>query len=232
MTTHAEQEAGGGEAAEKGERLLLASASPRRLQLLGLLGVRFTVVVSRFDENTLAHLTDPEKYVYQAALSKAEEVARRREGVILGADTDVIDPDGRILGKPENGEAARQMLLRLSGKTHDVFGGVAVLRSNGQGDISHREVRVVRTRVTFAALSDAAIDAYVATGEPLDKAGAYGIQGGALAFVSHISGDLSNVIGLPLTETAEMLCSAGVKLWNAPSPTEAIKAAAQTTQTG
>ena len=196
------------------ERLLLASASPRRRELLALLGgLRCTVVVSRFDESTLSHLTDPAEYVQKAALSKAEEVASRRAGIILGADTDVVDPDGRILGKPESHEVARQMLKNLSGKTHLVFGGVAVLRSNGKGDISHREVRVIQTRVTFATLSDAAIDAYVQTGEPMDKAGAYGIQGAALPFVSRIDGDLSNVIGLPLTTTVEMLQNAGVRLW-------------------
>lgn len=199
--------------------MLLASASPRRRELLNLIGVRFTVVVSRFDESTLTHLTDPEEYVVQAALSKAEEVAFRRAGIVLGADTDVVSPDGRILGKPENAEAARAMLQSLSGKTHRVFGGVAVLRSDGKGGILHRDVRVVQTSVTFADLCDAAISAYVATGEPMDKAGGYGIQGGALAFVAHLSGDLSNVIGLPVTTTVEMLQNAGVPVWGAAAAT-------------
>ena len=197
------------------ERLLLASASPRRRELLAYLGVRCTVIVSRFDESTLSHLSDPAEYVQKAALCKAEEVASRRAGIILGADTDVVSPNGHILGKPKNKEEAFQTLNSLSGKTHTVFGGVALLRSNTAGEILHRAVRVVQTQVTFADLSDAAIWAYVNTGEPMDKAGAYGIQGGAMAFVSHLDGDLSNVIGLPLTVTAQMLRDAGVSLWNA-----------------
>ena len=205
----------------KPERLLLASASPRRRELLAYLGVRCTVVVSRFDEGTLAHITDPAEYVQKAALSKAEEVARRRAGVILGADTDVVDANGQILGKPENTNAAFEMLKSLSGKTHEVFGGVAVLRSNAAGEILYRAVQVVQTRVTFATLSDAAISAYAASGAPMDKAGGYGIQGAAMAFVSHLDGDLSNVIGLPLTTTAAMLQDAGVALWNVPRDTDA-----------
>ncbi len=196
------------------ERLILASASPRRRELLALLGaLRATVVVSRFDEATLAHITDPQEYVQQAALHKAEEVARRRPGIILGADTDVVDPAGRILGKPKNPDDAFAMLKNLSGKTHQVFGGVVVLRSDSNGQITYRDARVIETRVTFADLPDAAIAAYVATGDPLDKAGAYGIQGAALAFVARIDGDFSNVIGLPLTTTAEMLQNAGVSVW-------------------
>lgn len=194
------------------QRLLLASASPRRRQLLGLLGVRFVVVRSRFDERMLSHLTDPVEYVRRAAEEKAAEVARRRPGIILGADTDVVAPDGTILGKPADAEDAARMLRALSGATHTVYSGVALLESDGT-TVMRRDLRVVGTKITFGALPDAAIRAYVATGEPGDKAGGYAIQGGALPFVTHVDGDLSNVIGLPLWTVAEMLQGFGFPLW-------------------
>ncbi len=191
-------------------RLLLASASPRRRELLALLGVRFAVVVSRFDEDSLKHLTDPVEYVRAAALGKAEEVASRHAGITLGCDTDVVSPDGVILGKPTDADDAKRLLRSLSGKTHSVYSAVALLQSEDNGAVTRRDVRVVETRVTFDRLSDAAINAYVATGDPLDKAGAYGIQSGALAFVSRVDGDLSSVIGLPLPTLREMLEDFGV----------------------
>ncbi|MBC7807109.1 MAG: septum formation protein Maf [Akkermansiaceae bacterium] len=194
-------------------RLLLASASPRRRELLALLGVRFTVVVSRFDEDSLKRLTDPVEYVRAAALGKAEEVASRRVGITLGCDTDVVSPNGMILGKPVDADDAKRLLRSLSGKTHSVYSGVALLESEGGGEVTRRDVRVVETRVTFDDLSDAAINAYVATGDPLDKAGAYGIQSGALAFVSRVDGDLSNVIGLPLPTLRVMFENFGVPLF-------------------
>lgn len=195
-------------------RLMLASASPRRRELLALLGVRFTVVVSRFDEDSLKHLTDPVEYVRAAALGKSEEVASRRAGITLGCDTDVVSPDGVILGKPTDADDAKRLLRSLSGKTHSVYSGVALLQSDDSGEVTRRNVRVVETRVTFDNLSDAAINAYVATGDPMDKAGAYGIQSGALAFVSRVDGDLSNVIGLPLPTLREMLEDFSVSLYN------------------
>lgn len=200
---------------EPGEpaRVLLASASPRRRSLLGLLGVNFTVVVSRFDERSLAHLADPEEYVREAAAGKAAEVAARRSGYVLGVDTDVVSPDGAILGKPADADEARRMLRSLSGRAHRVYSGVALLHTSAPGQVERTEVRIVRTDVTFADLPDAAIDAYVATGEPMDKAGAYGIQGGAMPFVTRVEGDISNVIGLPLWTVAEMLTAFGVPLW-------------------
>jgi septum formation protein len=200
-------------------RLLLASASPRRRELLALLGVRYTVAVSRFAEETLAHLTDPIEYVRKAAEHKAAEVARRRPGcLILGVDTDVVAPDGTILGKPRDAAEAHRLLRILSGRTHSVYSGVALLQADDAGKVAHQTVRVEETRVTFGDLSDAAIASYVSTGEPMDKAGAYGIQGGAMAFVTRVEGDLSNVIGLPLWTVGEMLTSFGVPLWTAREP--------------
>ena len=192
--------------------MLLASASPRRRELLGLLGVRFTVVVSRFDEATLSHLTDPQEYVPLAARGKAREVASRRDGIVLGVDTDVVAPNGAILGKPRDADDAATMLRSLSGKTHRVLSGVCLLRAEG-GIITREAERLVETSVTFTTLPDAAIRAYVATGEPMDKAGAYAIQGGALAFVARVEGDLSSVIGLPLPTVAELLNDFAVPIW-------------------
>ena len=203
-----------------GSRLLLASASPRRRELLRLIGVRFTVVASRFDESTLLHLSDPEEYVRRAAEGKAAEVAARRAGIILGVDTDVVAPDGEVLGKPQDDEDAARMLRRLSGRTHTVYSGVVLLQSDGAA-VTRRAARLIGTQVTFGDLSETAIRAYVATGEPRDKAGAYGIQGGALPFVTRVDGDLSNVIGLPLWTVGEMLAEFGVPLWNSPAPADA-----------
>jgi septum formation protein len=179
-------------------------------------------VVSRFDEATLAHIGDPVEYVRRAAHGKAAEVARRRTGLVLGVDTDVVAPDGTILGKPADDEDACRMLRLLSGATHTVYSGLALLRSaatKGEEQAAFPgEARVLGTRITFGRLSEQAIRAYVATGEPRDKAGAYAIQGGAMPFVTRIEGDLSNVIGLPLAPVGEMLEAAGVPLWGGNAP--------------
>lgn len=199
------------------EPILLASASPRRRELLGRIGVRFEVVTSRFDEDSLRHLADdPGTFVRAAATGKAEEVAvRRGNGVILGVDTDVVSPEERVLGKPVDFEDACRMLRMLSGRTHRVLSGVCLLRVVN-GEICQRDLRVAETRVTFSDLSEAAIRAYAGTGEPMDKAGAYGIQTGGIALVARVDGDLSNVIGLPLPTLTAMLANFGVPLWNFP----------------
>lgn len=128
-------------------------------------------------------------------------------------DTDVVAPDGRILGKPADRAEATQMLRSLSGQTHTVFSGVALLTVTTPGEIVAQELQVVETRVTMATLPEEAIAAYVASGEPLDKAGGYGIQGGAMPFVTRIEGDPSNVIGLPLWSVVELLARAQIPLW-------------------
>ena len=194
--------------------LLLASASPRRRELLGMLGVRFVVVTSRFNEASLAHMADPAEYTKEAALGKAREVAGRRAGIILGVDTDVFAPDGTILGKPADAEDAKRLLRLLSGATHTVYSGIALLQTDAPGSIVREAVQVVETKVTFGDLTDEAIEGYVKTGDPMDKAGAYGIQSGGMAFVTRIEGDLTNVIGLPLWTVGEMLKSFGVPLWH------------------
>lgn len=195
-------------------RLLLASTSPRRRELLGLLGLPFEVVPSRFDESALPPdgLTPPE-YVTRLAAGKASEVAGRTEGeaLVLGADTTVV-LDGAILNKPVDAADARRMLRRLSGRTHRVYTGLCLLSVQGSVPGESRTEFAV-TEVTFDPLSEAVIDAYVATGEPLDKAGAYGIQGQALSFIPGIHGDYFNVVGLPLYLLCKLLDKFGISVW-------------------
>ena len=176
--------------------LVLASASPRRQELLRLIGLPFRVIPSDFDESTLP-LWPPDEHVLRSATAKAEDVAARiEEGVVIGADTIVV-VDDQVLGKPADADDARRMLRLLSGRSHYVYTGVCVVRrSSGETVRTARDF--VRTEVRFCAMSDATIDAYVATGEPLDKAGAYGIQGYGALLVTAIEGCYFNVMGLPL----------------------------------
>ncbi|HEX9000274.1 MAG TPA: Maf family protein [Blastocatellia bacterium] len=169
--------------------LVLASASPRRSELLRAAGIEFTVRVADIDETVLPG-ESPGDYVRRLAGEKAQAVARAGE-MVLGADTTVVI-GGEIAGKPVDAEDARRMLKLLSGQWHEVLTGVSLIRS---GQIIS-EVAV--TRVKFSELTEAEIDWYVSTGEPMDKAGAYGIQGYASRFVEGIEGNYSNVVGLPV----------------------------------
>lgn len=174
--------------------LVLASQSPRRRDLLHRLGLTFEVCPSDTDE-VMPEGHPPGPAVEHLALEKAGTVAPRRpEALMLAADTIVV-LDGDVLGKPPDPEQAAAMLRRLSGRTHTVYTGIALLHPPSARSISAHEA----TQVTFASLSDREIAAYVATGSPLDKAGAYGIQDdlGAL-FVEGVRGDYYNVVGLPL----------------------------------
>lgn len=186
--------------------LVLASSSPRRRELLAQIGVAFRVQVAAVDETPLAG-EPPQAYVARLALEKARAVARQQpQAVVLGADTTVV-LEGSILAKPLDDAEARQMLQRLSGRSHEVLTAVALVQD-------HREqVQVVRTAVTFCPLTPAQIAAYVATGEPADKAGAYGIQGLGAVLVASLHGSYSNVVGLPLTETAAMLSDYHIPIW-------------------
>ena len=184
-------------------RFILASASPRRKQLLEQAGYAFEIVVSDADESLPAGIT-PEKAVQLNAARKAQVVAENNPGaVVLGCDT-VVAIDGEILGKPQDEAEAKAMLRRLSGNTHTVYSGVCIT------DGKKETVFAVATDVTFYALSERTIDAYAATKEPMDKAGAYGIQGLGCVLVKEISGDYSNVVGLPLSESARALAAFGV----------------------
>lgn len=181
--------------------LVLASHSPRRRDLLRHLGLRFTPHPSEAAESSQAG-TPPHRLVEDLARLKAADVARHHpEALTLGADTLVL-LEGEVLGKPAGAEEARAMLRRLSGRTHTVLSGLALIFPPEGRSVTAHEA----TEVTFAPLSEQEIDAYVATGSPLDKAGAYGIQDdlGAL-FVARIEGDYYNVVGLPLHRLYRML---------------------------
>ncbi len=186
--------------------IILASKSPRRQELLKLLGVDFTIHTADIDE-TMDPDLPPEREVARVGAEKAKAVAAScgADDIIIAADTIVV-VDGQILGKPKSEADAVRMLNLLSGRRHEVMTGLTVLHG---GSI---QSRVVRTGIEFRTLSDREIDAYVATGEPMDKAGAYGIQGRASIFVRHLDGDYFCVMGLPLCPLAEMLRACGVRV--------------------
>ncbi|GBC59881.1 septum formation protein Maf [Desulfonema ishimotonii] len=185
--------------------LILASQSPRRRYLLEQAGLSFSVIPSRFDESSV-RLTDPENYVRILAQSKAEDIARQSpESWVIGADTIVLI-DGTILGKPGSRDEAREMLLRLSGQTHQVHTGYAVCRKAEERMITD----AVKTDVLFKKLTDEEVEWYVHTKEPFDKAGAYAIQGLGTFLVRSINGSYTNVVGLPVCEVIEVLIREGI----------------------
>lgn len=179
-------------------RLVLASGSPRRRELLTKMGYAFEIIKPDVDEHVEGAARD---VVRTLSRRKAEAVARVvHNGIIIASDT-LVSLDGAALGKPEDEADARRMLHMLSGRTHEVFTGVTII------DVDHHraQTRVVRTGVQFRKLTDAEIDQYIATGEPMDKAGAYAIQGGAGAFVEACDGSYENVIGFPVDDIQAML---------------------------
>ena len=201
-----------------GKRIYLASRSPRRRELLKQLGVTFEVLLFREAERRGADVDETpqaderaEDYVQRVAQAKAQAgtlyMAQRKLPVypVLGADT-TVTLDGYILGKPSGEEEAIEMLRALSGRTHEVMTAVSICR------LDTVSTRLSLSEVAFAPLSESQIRAYVATGEPLDKAGAYAIQGRAAAFVRRMSGSYTGIMGLPLFETAELLKSAELAL--------------------
>lgn len=189
-------------------KLILASASPRRRELLEMLHVEnLEIRPAKGEEKPHPELT-PDALVIELARCKAAEVAAAwasPEDIVVGADT-VVVLDGRVLGKPKNEADAAAMLRALSGRTHTVYTGVAVERGG------ERRLHAERTDVRFRALTDAEIAAYIATGEPMDKAGAYGAQGYASLFVEHLDGDFFNVMGLPLCALGKLLKELDVSL--------------------
>lgn len=189
-------------------KIVLASASPRRRALLSDLGLSFAVEPARFDESQVTD-GDPVARAKALADGKALDVAGRHpDALVIGADTIVVI-DGTILGKPEDEEDARRMLRLLSGRTHRVYTGVS-LRHLASG---RHALEVEATDVTFGPLTDEQIARYVATGEPMDKAGAYGIQGYGATLVRGIHGCYFNVVGLPLYRLARMLALFGVEVF-------------------
>lgn len=191
--------------------LVLASASPRRRELLAQLGLPFEVVPPEVDESVRAG-EDPRAYVVRLAREKVDRVAsRRRDALVLAADTAVV-LGTEILGKPRDAPEAESMLWRLSGRDHLVLTGVAIGRSP-----KPVSAIAVETRVWFRSLRPEEIRWYVRSGEPLDKAGAYGIQGLGGALVRRIEGSASNVVGLPVAETLDLLAACGGPLpWVSP----------------
>jgi septum formation protein len=176
------------------QKLLLASQSPRRAEILRAVGWEFEAIPANIDETRLPG-EEAASYVKRLATTKAETIAKRfPESLVLGADT-VVVVNKEILGQPRDDDDARRMLGLLSGKWHEVLTGVALIRA---GHPSQRLVDQETTRVQFAEMSVAEIDWYVATGEPRGKAGAYGIQGAAALFIKEIHGDYFNVVGLPV----------------------------------
>lgn len=191
----------------KKKKLILASASPRRHEILESVGLSHEISVTDVDETVDSGL---------ACEDAVKEIARRKaiaalgaapaESIVLAADT-MVEVDGRALGKPTSGADACGMLEMLSGKTHRVFTGIAV--SDGKTTVCE----AVCTSVTVRELRRDEIEGYVATGEPFDKAGAYGIQGIGGAFISHIDGDYFNVVGLPICRVVEILRDLGISLF-------------------
>ncbi|MEK6323256.1 MAG: Maf family protein [Acidobacteriota bacterium] len=174
-------------------RIILASASPRRAELLTQIGVEFELTPSEIGERPHPDET-PADYITRIARAKVIAVARKREaGLVIGADT-VVVLDGRLMGKPEDETAAERMLTQLSGRWHAVMTGVALYDIETRSEVADYE----KTLVKFARLTEREIEWYVATGEPMDKAGAYGIQGLGGLFVEEIAGNYYNVVGLPL----------------------------------
>lgn len=191
-------------------KLILASGSPRRAELLERMGLTFQVEPSNTEEILEPGLT-PRQEVVQLSLEKAKAVAALHSGeqvVVLSADT-VVELDGKILGKPHSAEEAEEMLKELGGRTHRVLTGTTVI--GPEGVLTHCQ----ETEVCFRSISPEEIKWYVSTGEPMDKAGAYGIQGYAAMFVEGIRGDYYNVMGLPVCQVGLMLREAGIAVLGA-----------------
>lgn len=190
--------------------IILASQSPRRRELLTQIGVTFSIQTASGDEITTQ--TEPSAVVTELAAQKASEVAlsvQAAPALIIGADT-VVAQNGRIMGKPADEEDAFRMLTSLQGKTHTVYTGVCVIckKADKQTSFSFAEA----TQVTMYPMSEQQIRAYIATGEPMDKAGAYGIQGRCAAYIQGICGDYNNVVGLPVSRLVQECRRNGIDL--------------------
>ena len=192
-------------------KLILASGSPRRREILTDLGYSFDVKTADFDESQVS-LEKPPEGVQALALGKATAAAEATSvdapTVFLGSDT-VVALNDAVMGKPTDEEDARAMLRSLSGRTHVVYTGVALVEKNERDEIVSNETFVEATEVTFFDLTEEEIDWYVRTGEPMDKAGAYAIQGIAGKFVSRFDGSYENVVGFPVDVVRDMLSRFG-----------------------
>lgn len=191
------------------KRIILASNSPRRQELLKLLGVKFEIQVSSWKEMDQSNLTPRELCCYNAKeKGRAILLSPDEDCIVIGCDTIVV-LNNYILGKPKTEEDARKMLSILSGKAHIVYSGLSVRDNKIQQEITE----YVKTTVKFRDLSSMEIDSYISTGEPFDKAGSYGIQGKGALFVEYINGCYYNVVGLPLVTLYKILLKTGINIW-------------------
>ena len=183
---------------------VLASASPRRKELLEKMGLQFSIVVSEADESTVSRDIPVNLYVQELALLKVSATAkmllRNKKALIIAADT-IVTLDGEILGKPDGEDGAKKMLSSLSGRTHEVYTGYCIMRISDGKTVCNS----VKTEVKFKTLTEQKIRSYIESGEPMDKAGAYGIQGFGSMLIEKISGDYFNVVGLPVSALADTL---------------------------
>lgn len=190
-------------------QLILGSASPRRKELLNWTWLPFKVVVS--DAEEVCSATDPEEYVVELAKLKARDVFEKCQSscdfpIIVGSDTVVVS-EGKVLEKPKSKDHAREMLQSLSGKRHHVYTAVAIVHPQGESAFFER------TEVEFDEIDPDLLELYLGTGESMDKAGSYGIQGAALAFIGSVSGSYSNVVGLPVNKTLHKLKETVLSIW-------------------
>lgn len=191
------------------QKIILASKSPRRRKLLEQIGIKFVVEESNVDEENSYHLS-PRDMVKHLSIEKAKAVARKnKQAIVIGADTTVI-LENEVIGKPRSEKEAKEILKKLSNKTHLVITGITII------NFKKILTRLAETKVHFRKLTDKEINAYVKTGEPMDKAGGYGVQEKAGIFIDNIQGDYFNVVGLPISAVSEMLKEFGIdipKFW-------------------
>lgn len=192
-------------------KLYLASGSPRRKQLMSAAGYEFAIVIPDVDESPLKNEA-PKKMVQRLSMLKAMKACENIDAsdyFVLAADTTVVSPSGKNLGKPESLNDAAKMLKQLQGKVHSVYTAYTILRVS-QGKTHQHRSRVIETKVTFRPLKKSEIDSYLACGESMDKAGAYAAQGAGVALVEKMNGSYTNVVGLPLTQVIADFKSLGL----------------------
>lgn len=189
------------------KKIILASQSPRRKQLLEQIGLKFEIDPSNYEEDMTLKM-EPNKLAEFLSLGKAKDVAQKhKDSIIISADT-IVAIDGEVFGKPKTSERAKYMLQKFSGKAHSVITGFTIIDTEANKEIT----KSVETKVYFKNLSEKEIDAYIATGEPLDKGGGYAIQGLAALFVEKIEGDYFNIVGLPILSLTIELKDFGINI--------------------
>ena len=186
------------------KRVILASGSPRRFELLGSVLENFEVIPSKYEEDMTLDMS-PSELVKFLAKGKAEEVANREKGIIIGADT-IVELNGKVIGKPKSEDEARKTLKALSNNSHHVYTGITIIDTENNKEI----IDFDKTEIIFKELSNEEYEKYIDSGEPMDKAGAYGIQGPAKKFVLEYKGSYNNIVGFPIRKIKEHLISLNV----------------------